>query len=66
MCKGTRVQEDLVRGEMYVRGPVRMQGYFNNPGATASTIDNDGWLKTGDIAYMEHGKIYIVDRLKVR
>ena len=65
MCNGEYIEEDLIRGEIYVRGPVRMQGYFDNPEATAAAIDQDGWLKTGDIAYMEHGKIYIVDRKKV-
>ena len=43
-----------------------MQGYFNNPEATAAATDQGGWLRTGDIAYKEHGKYYIVDRAKVR
>jgi 4-coumarate--CoA ligase len=42
-----------------------MQGYLNNPEATASTIDPDGWLHTGDIAVVEDdGYFAIVDRLK--
>ncbi len=52
-------------GELWVRGPQVMTGYLNNPEATAMTIDDDGWLHTGDIAmYDDDGWFYIVDRLK--
>ncbi|WP_374525724.1 AMP-binding protein [Sphingopyxis sp.] len=37
-------------GELLVRGPNVMQGYFNDPDATAAAIDADGWLRTGDIS----------------
>jgi acyl-CoA synthetase (AMP-forming)/AMP-acid ligase II len=53
------------RGELLVRGPQVMKGYLNNPEATAHTIDDDGWLHTGDIARVdEDGRFWIVDRLK--
>jgi acyl-CoA synthetase (AMP-forming)/AMP-acid ligase II len=52
-------------GELWIRGPQIMRGYFNNPGATRATVDDEGWLHTGDIARVdEDGNFYIVDRLK--
>jgi 4-coumarate--CoA ligase len=53
------------RGELWVRGPMVMTGYLNNPEATAATIDDDGWLHTGDVAVIDdHGHYSIVDRIK--
>lgn len=52
-------------GELWVRGPQVMKGYLNNEQATADTIVEDGWLRTGDIARVDaDGHLYIVDRLK--
>ena len=52
-------------GEVWIRGPQVMSGYLNNPEATAATIDEDGWLHTGDVAIVdEDGYFQIVDRLK--
>ncbi len=52
-------------GEIASRSSANMRGYLNNDGATRSTIDDDGWLKTGDAGYMdEDGYIYISDRIK--
>ncbi len=51
-------------GELLIKGPQVMQGYWGRPDATAETI-TDGWLHTGDIAKMdEDGYFYIVDRMK--
>ena len=52
-------------GELCVRGPQVMKGYWNRPEETAKIIDAQGWLHTGDIARMdEQGFFYIVDRKK--
>lgn len=52
-------------GELYVRGPQVMKGYWNRPDETRKVMTPDGWLRTGDIARMdENGFLYIVDRKK--
>jgi long-chain acyl-CoA synthetase len=52
-------------GELWVRGPQVMQGYWNNPEETAKVMRPEGWLATGDMARMdEDGFFYIVDRKK--
>ena len=51
-------------GELWVKGPQVMQGYYNRPDATAECL-KDGWFATGDIAtYDDEGFFYIVDRKK--
>lgn len=51
-------------GELWVKGPQVMKGYYNDPAATAQTLVN-GWLRTGDLAWKdEEGHVFIVDRLK--
>lgn len=57
--------EHPTRGELLVRGPQVMQGYLNNPEATAATVLPGGWLRTGDIVEKgEAGELYVVDRAK--
>jgi len=52
-------------GELWFKGPNVMAGYLNNEEATKETIDDDGWLHTGDLARVDaNGCVYIVDRLK--
>ncbi|NMP23525.1 long-chain-fatty-acid--CoA ligase [Sulfobacillus harzensis] len=52
-------------GELWIRGPQVMQGYWNRPTETAETLTADGWLRTGDVAsYDEEGYVAIMDRLK--
>jgi len=52
-------------GELWFKGPNVMAGYLGNDKATAETIDDDGWLRTGDMARVDSsGCVYIVDRLK--
>jgi long-chain acyl-CoA synthetase len=52
-------------GELMMRGPIVMQGYWDNKNETRETIEPDGWLHTGDLASMdEDGAIFIVDRKK--
>ena len=52
-------------GELCVRGPQVMKGYWQRPDETAKVLSDDGWLKTGDVARLdENGYVYIVDRLK--
>jgi fatty-acyl-CoA synthase len=55
----------LVEGEVWVRGPNVMRGYWNDPKATAAAITEDGWFRTGDLARTdEEGFYWIVGRSK--
>ncbi|XP_041969445.1 luciferin 4-monooxygenase isoform X2 [Aricia agestis] len=52
-------------GELWIKSPLRMKGYMGDPAAGAALVDNEGYLRTGDVGYYdEDGFFYIVDRLK--
>jgi acyl-CoA synthetase (AMP-forming)/AMP-acid ligase II len=59
------VETKIVDGEIWVKGPIVMKGYFQDPEATAALIDADGWLHTGDIGHTDgDGDFFVVDRVK--
>ena len=51
-------------GELLARGPSVMKGYWNNPQASAKSLDREDWLHTGDLAEIRDGRIFIRGRLK--
>ncbi len=55
---------ESAEGEILVKGPNVMQGYWNLPNETASSIDTDGWLHTGDVGKFYKGYLKITDRIK--
>lgn len=63
---GNEVLTPGVRGEMCVRGPTIIRGYFENPEANARDFDSDNYYHSGDIGYLEPDtqRIFIVDRKK--
>ena len=62
---GDEIETDEISAEIFVRGPSIMQSYRGNVAASRDTIDDEGWLRTGDVAYRNQGRLYIVDRKKV-
>jgi long-chain acyl-CoA synthetase len=53
------------RGELIVKGPMVMQGYYNNPEATAEVFTEDGWFKTGDVGFLDdENYVYLTGRKK--
>ena len=51
-------------GEVWIRSPQVMKGYWHKPEATAEAITPDGWFKTGDAGYLADGYLYLHDRVK--
>jgi fatty-acyl-CoA synthase len=51
-------------GRVFIRGDSVMQGYFGDPESTATVLDAEGWLDTGDVGYLVEGELVIVGRAK--
>lgn len=53
------------QGELWLRGPLVMKGYVDDPKANSETLVSGGWLRTGDVCYIdEQGFLFVVDRVK--
>ena len=51
-------------GEIWLRGPSFIQGYYKNSTATNEAFSHDGWFRSGDVGYMEGDRVFLVDRKK--
>jgi long-chain acyl-CoA synthetase len=60
---GEAVGDDVV-GEVWIRSPQNMVGYWGRPDETAATITPDGWIRSGDAGYLRDGYLYLHDRMK--
>ena len=58
------VLDERVRGNLQFRGPSSLDSYYNNPEASRQVKDSDGWVKTGDLAYINEGELYLTGRSK--
>jgi fatty-acyl-CoA synthase len=56
--------DDRVAGEIELRGPSVVPGYYNRPDATAAAFRDGGWLRTGDLGYLAEGDLVVCGRIK--
>ena len=59
-----REMGERVQGRIQFRGPSTMQGYYQNPSATAAVMQDDGWVETGDLGYLADGELFVTARIK--
>lgn len=59
-----QLQPEREVGQIFVRGPSLMEGYFKQPEETQKSLDAEGWLNTGDLGYMLDGQIVVTGRAK--
>jgi len=58
------IEEPKAVGEIVIKSPANMVGYWSNQEATDEVFNDDGWFKSGDLGYIDDGFVYIVDRVK--
>jgi acyl-CoA synthetase (AMP-forming)/AMP-acid ligase II len=58
------IEESKAVGEIVIKSPANMVGYWGNQDATNEVFNDDGWFKSGDLGYIDDGFVYIVDRVK--
>jgi len=61
---GVEIHEDNTKGEIQIKAQHPMKGYLNNPLETNETFTSDGYVRSGDIGYVQDGKWYVIDRTK--
>jgi fatty-acyl-CoA synthase len=59
-----KIVDDRVAGEIELRGPSVVPGYFRRPDATAEAFADGGWLRTGDLGYLAEGDLVVCGRIK--
>ena len=58
------IEDPKAVGEIVIKSPANMVGYWRNQEATDEVFNDEGWFKSGDLGYIDNGFVYIVDRLK--
>ena len=58
------IKDPKAVGEIVIKSPANMVGYWRNKEATKEVYNDDGWFKSGDLGYIDDGFVYIVDRVK--